>query len=122
MPIHTLLVSLTYNNKVVDAVVQDILIIQGIMEDGKKLRPSDWIERLSSTMASFGRDHRLRYADYAQPCVIKGEKCLVVLRGLSLSDPVAYDFIVGFARSNQLCVQEDRREVQHSVIHERRVV
>jgi len=29
-------------------------VIHGVTEEGKKLRPSDWIERISSTLASFG--------------------------------------------------------------------
>jgi hypothetical protein len=34
-----------------------ILVTQGLSEDGGKLRPADWIERISSTLASFGCDH-----------------------------------------------------------------
>ena len=88
---------------------EDRLVIRGIREDGSKLRPSDWIERISSTLASFEVDHRLQYSESVQPCVIEGEKCLVVARGLAESNPAAYDFILGFARSNQLRIQTDRR-------------
>jgi len=88
---------------------EERLVIQGIREDGGKLRPSDWIERISSTLASFGMDQRLKYSDSVQPCVIEGEKCLVVARGLELTDPNAYDFILQFARSNRLCIRPDRR-------------
>ena len=87
----------------------DHLVIQGVRRDGGKLRPSDWIERISSTLASFGQDGRLRYSDSVQPCVIGGEKCLVVARGLERTDPAAYEFILDFANSNQLCIQTDRR-------------
>ena len=37
-------------------------VIRGVTEDGRKLRPSDWIERISSTLASFGSDQRLQYS------------------------------------------------------------
>ena len=87
----------------------DVLVIHGTKEDGGKLRPSDWIERISSTLASFGQDHRLRYDKSVLPCVIGGEKCLVVARGLSDSNPAAYEFVMGFAQSNKLKIQEDRR-------------
>ena len=84
-------------------------IIRGVTEDGKKLRPSDWIERLSSTLASFGSDQRLQYSNAVAPCTINGEKCLVVARNLQEANPVAYEFVMGFAKSNQLSIVEDRR-------------
>lgn len=84
-------------------------VIRGVTEDGKKLRPSDWIERISSTLAIFGKDQRLKYSNSVAPCVIDGEKCLVVARNLHDINPQAYDFIMGFAKSNQLSIREDRR-------------
>ena len=39
------------------------LIIQGISVDNKRFRPSDWVERISASMAVFGRDHKLRYSN-----------------------------------------------------------
>lgn len=89
---------------------EDILVIQGIREDGGKLRPSDWIERISSTLASFGADQRLQYSRSVQPCIMKGEKCLVVARGLEDTNPDAYQFIMQFAKSNSLVTFEDRRQ------------
>ena len=88
---------------------EEILVIHSTREDGGRLRPSDWIERISSTMASFNGDHRLQYARSVQPCIVGGEKCLVVARGLEESNPVAYEYIMNFARSNRLKVKEDRR-------------
>ncbi len=84
-------------------------VIRGVTEEGRKLRPSDWIERISSTLASFGTDHRLHYSSAVAPCVIDGEKCLVVARSLSEMNPAAYEYVMGFAKSNQLSVREDRR-------------
>ena len=88
---------------------EDVYVIQGIKEDGGKLRPSDWIERLSSTLASFGKDQRLRYNECVQPCMINGNKCLVVAKGLSTSNPNMYDFVMGFAKGNSLVIVADRR-------------
>ena len=88
---------------------QENWIIRGVTEEGKKLRPSDWIERISSTLASFGSDHRLRYSQAVAPCVINGEKCLIVARDLDKHNPAAYDFVMSFAKSNQLCIVRDRR-------------
>lgn len=91
------------------------LVIHGVTEDGKKLRPSDWIERISSSLAGFCSQKKLRYCASVQPCVIEGEKCLVVARELEGIDPVAYDFIMGFARSNQLKILVDRREGERAL-------
>ena len=90
-------------------------VIRGVTEEGKKLRPSDWIERISSTLASFGHDHRLQYSSAVAPCIIDGEKCLVVARNLDEIDPDAYAFIMGFAKSNQLSIREDRRTDERSL-------
>ena len=85
-------------------------VIRGVTEEGKKLRPSDWIERISSTLASFGSDQRLQYSTAVAPCMINGEKCLVVARNLNDVNPDAYEFVMNFAKSNQLSIREDRRE------------
>lgn len=89
---------------------QDILVIQGISEHGDILRPADWAERISSILASFDSDHRLRYSSSVKPCIVDGEKCLVVARGLEESNPEAYQFILQFALSNQLRIFVDRRK------------
>lgn len=88
---------------------EDILLIHSTREDGGRLRPSDWIERISSTLAHFDADHRLHYARSVQPCMVAGEKYLVVARGLAESNPGAYEFIMNFAHSNKLKIQQDRR-------------
>lgn len=94
---------------------EDRVVIHGIKEDGSKLRPSDWIERLSSTLASFGQDQRLQYSASVKPCVIEGQKCLVVSRCLAESDPQAYQYIMSFAQSNHLRIQMDRREGERAL-------
>ena len=96
------------------------LIIQGISVDNKRFRPSDWVERISASMAVFGRDHKLRYSNYVQPCVLDGLKCIIVAEDLSIMNPEAYDFIMGFAHANKLCIKEDRRQCPQPIDEERR--
>lgn len=91
-------------------------VIRGVTDDGRKLRPSDWIERISSTLASFGTDHRLHYSNAVAPCMIDGEKCLVVARNLNELNPEAYEFVMGFAKSNQLSIVEDRRDGDRALL------
>lgn len=99
---------------------QDSLLIEGRTEENKKFRPSDWAERISAMLASFGADHRLRYSAYAQPCIIEGEQCLIVARELQSAHPEVFEFILGFARSNHLRIQIDRRVQRETVAVERR--
>lgn len=96
------------------------LIIQGISVDNKRFRPSDWVERISASMAVFGSDNKLRYSNYVQPCVIDDLKCLLVAEDLSEMDPAAYDFIMGFAQTNNLRICEDRRYAPESVDDDQR--
>lgn len=86
-----------------------VVVIRGVNQQGSHLRPGDWAERLGANLAHFGRDNRLRYDQAVQPCMIDGEKCLVVARGLADSNPAAYDFLMTFARSNDLKIRIDRR-------------
>ena len=87
----------------------DTLIVESVREDGRVFRPSDWVERISCQLASYGRDHRLHYSDHVHPCLIQGANCLVVKKSLQDDNPNAYQFILKFAADNQLRVQDDRR-------------
>jgi hypothetical protein len=78
------------------------LVIESVKMDGKRFRPSDWIERISANMGTFGSDHRLHYSKSVQPCVVDGEKCLLVDETLKDDDPTAYEYIMRFAQSNGL--------------------
>jgi len=86
--------------------VEKQLVIESVNEDGRKFRPSDWIERISAVMGSFGPDHRLHYSKSVQPKIVNGEKCLVVDSRLEQDDPTGYQYIIKFARENQLRVRE----------------
>ncbi len=97
-------------------------IIESVKTDGDRFRPSDWIERISTTLATFGQDHRLRYDHEVQPCIIQGQKCLVVGKGLSQRDPQLLAYILKFAEDNQLRVQEERRSLDLPTSIERRTL
>lgn len=99
-----------------DKTNHDVIVIQGIRQGGEKLRPGDWAERISSTLACFDYDQRLKYSQCVKPCIVSGEKCLVVARGLEQSNPKAYEFIMHFASANQLCTFEDRRTGNRALV------
>jgi hypothetical protein len=54
------------------------IIIEVVTEDGKRFRPSDWIERISGNLSTFGNDRRIRSSRYLQPQIFQGQKCLVI--------------------------------------------
>lgn len=90
----------------------DIFIV-GITPDGRPFRPSDWSERLAGAMSAFrpdgaagGRAAFIGYSPYCVPSVVDGEKCVVVNQGLRELEPMAWDFVMSFARDNQLRVTE----------------
>ena len=83
-------------------------VIQGITEDGSSFRPSDWAERLCGVMSAFGGDHRMAYSPYVHPITSNGVKCVVVDIRLERIEPMAYRFLIGFAKENELRVREGR--------------
>lgn len=104
---------------VADPVVPDApkpqreLFIQGVTLDGRTFRPSDWAERLAGAMSSFrpggahmGRMAHIGYSPYCVPNVINGIKCVVVNEALRELEPMAWDFVMNFARDNRLQVAE----------------
>ncbi|NOY61779.1 MAG: DUF3579 domain-containing protein [Gammaproteobacteria bacterium] len=86
------------------------LVIESIREDGGKFRPSDWAERISTTLAEFGADHRLHYAEGVRPIMRDGIKCLIVDRALESENPVAFNYILDFVKENGLRMSEEVSE------------
>jgi hypothetical protein len=83
-------------------------VIQGISLDGKPFRPSDWAERLCGVMSAFGGDHRMQYSPYVHPITSNGIRCVVVDRRLEQIQPMAYRFLLNFAKDNELQVRDGR--------------
>jgi hypothetical protein len=84
------------------------LVIQGISLEGKAFRPSDWAERLCGVMSAFGGDHRMQYSPYVHPITSNGIRCVVVDRRLEQIQPMAYRFLLNFAKDNELQVRDGR--------------
>jgi hypothetical protein len=83
-------------------------VIVGVTLDGRKFRPSDWAERLCGLMAQFGAADRNRYSPYVYPVIVNDEKCVVVDARLAGVEPLAYHFLEGFAKDNDLVVRSGR--------------
>lgn len=88
------------------------IFIRGITQDGRTFRPSDWSERLAGLMARFRpigqgtKEAHLGYSPYCVPTLVDGVRCLVVSESLRDVEPMAFDFLLNFARDNHLDVVE----------------
>jgi len=87
------------------------VFIQGITQDGRTFRPSDWAERLAGVMSPFrpggaSPGSHLSYSPWCVPNTINGIKCVVVHVDLKDAEPMAWDFVMHFARDNRLQVAE----------------
>ena len=87
------------------------VFIQGVSQDGKAFRPSDWAERLAGVMSQFRPGgavpgSHLSYSPWCIPTTMGNVKCVVVHTDLRDHDVMAWDFLMNFARDNQLQVAE----------------
>jgi Protein of unknown function (DUF3579) len=96
-------------------------VILGTTLDGKPFRPSDWAERLCGVMSAFGGDHRMQYSPFVHPVTANGVRCVVVDVRLESIEPMAYRFLLGFAKDNELCVREGRIEARTRLAELQRV-
>lgn len=87
--------------------------IHGVTAAGRAFRPSDWAERLCGVMSAYrpggvvsGRDAMIGYSPYVRPLLVGGVKCVVVDERLRDLEPMAFDFVLGFAKDNELPVYE----------------
>ncbi len=89
------------------------VFIQGTTLDGRTFRPSDWAERLAGAMSCFRPDgvrgrigDFIGYSPYCVPRVIGGVKFVIVNEALRDLEPMAWDFVMNFARDNELQVSD----------------
>ncbi|GAB1385737.1 DUF3579 domain-containing protein [Melaminivora sp.] len=89
------------------------VFIQGVTSAGKTFRPSDWAERLAGVMSQFRPGGaratpgaHLSYSPWCIPTTLGGVKCVVVHVDLHGHEPMAWDFVMNFAKDNDLQVIE----------------
>ncbi len=89
------------------------VFIQGLTRNGKTFRPSDWAERLAGAMSCFrpegsggGPAAFIGYSPYCVPRFVGAVKGVVVSEKLREMEPMAWDFVMNFARDNDLVVVE----------------
>jgi hypothetical protein len=89
------------------------VFIQGITSDGRPFRPSDWAERLAGVMSPFcpggakaGIGAHIAYSPWCVPTVMNGVKVVIVHTDMREEEPMAWDFVMAFAKDNGLLVAE----------------
>ena len=87
------------------------VFIQGITKAGKVFRPSDWAERLCGVMSQFRPGgavpgSHLSYSEWCLPTNLGDVKCVVVHHDLRDNEVMAWDFVMNFAKDNNLQVIE----------------
>ena len=92
------------------AVNQGEIIIQSLTRTGKPFRPSDWVDRICSSYATFGEDRKLRYSPYLKPEMIDGIRCLAVDLQLKATNPDGFEELMQFAEENQLNILNSEGE------------
>jgi hypothetical protein len=87
------------------------VFIQGLTREGRTFRPSDWAERLAGAMSCFrpggvqgGIGAYIGYSPFCVPRLVDGVKCVIVSEELRDIEPMAWDFVMSFARDNNLQV------------------
>jgi hypothetical protein len=83
------------------------IIIEGMTQSGRKFRPSDWAERMSGALSTFGRDHRIHYSPLLQPVTIKGVKGIAIDPSLKSVYPEMFTYVMQWARANQLIIHDE---------------
>ena len=87
------------------------VFILGVTHEGRTFRPSDWAERLAGVMSQFRPGgavpgSHLSYSPWCVPNVLNGAKCVIVHTDLREEEPMAWAFVMNFAKDNDLQVIE----------------
>jgi hypothetical protein len=86
-------------------------LIHGVTIHGKTFRPSDWAARLCGVMSRFRPsddygDPKYTYSPYVCLEMTENIICVVVDERLRDIDPRALDFVLNFAKDNELVLTE----------------
>jgi len=82
------------------------MVIKGVTRSGRIFRPSDWAQRLATAVARPGPDRRVLFHPRVGMATLDGVNCVVVDLRLREEDPRLYQFLIRFAESNELQMEE----------------
>ena len=88
---------------------QSKIIIEGVTEEGKTFRPSDWAERVSGNLSTF-KNHRIYYSPLLRPSYKDGNRCVILDPALKETNPKLYEYILNFAKANKLKICDENEK------------
>jgi len=93
------------------------VVIWGITQGGRTFRPSDWSDRLAGLTSAFGSDQKLAYSPLVRPVVVGGVRAVIVGHELESLEPRFHQFLLAFARDNELVTTSGRdlRRAPHAL-------
>lgn len=84
-------------------------IIKGQITEGGKFRPSDWCDRLHSTLRALGDDAEM-FSEYVHLISYDNQRCLMLDTELEEINFSLYSFFIRFAADNHLVTHTITRE------------
>ncbi|MGI9305942.1 MAG: DUF3579 domain-containing protein [Gammaproteobacteria bacterium] len=78
------------------------VLIQGLTVDGKKFRPSDWCERLHSTLRALDPDEYEECVEHVHLVNSESGRGILVDRALETINPMLFKFFMNFVKNNHL--------------------
>ena len=88
----------------------DFVVICGETVEGKKFRPSDWCDRLHSTLRALDAEDYEECAEYVHLINSGVGKGVRIDRRLQKINPMLFNFFMNFVKSNNLAVAPDKNE------------
>lgn len=90
------------------------IVIKGITTQGRTFRPSDWAQRLATAVAVLGPDRRIIFHPRVRVAMRQGLNCVVVDAALREEQPSLFAFLIGFAESNDLQIDDATVQAKHA--------
>ena len=87
-----------------------LVLIKGETDDGKKFRPSDWCDRLHSTLQALDPDEYLECVEYVHLVNSNVGRGILVDSMLGEVNPMLFKFLMGFVSSNHLATDDFTKE------------
>lgn len=80
----------------------DFVLIKGETTDGKKFRPSDWCDRLHSTLRALDPDEYEECVEYVHLVNSDKGRGILINRALQEVNPMLFKFFMSFVSNNNL--------------------
>ena len=86
--------------------LSEFVLVMGETTDGKKFRPSDWCDRLHSTLRALEPEEYEECVEYVHLVNNHGQRGILINSNLREVNPPLFNFFMKFVESNHLTSQE----------------